>query len=79
MREISIDEIALVDGGIDTVATGLGGAAIMGGAFVSVGAAGTAGMAVGAVGLAAVAPVALVAIGGLAVGYALYEVFTQTQ
>lgn|GEM_PF-6641684 len=77
MRDITVDEIEMVDGGIDTAATGLGGAVLMGGAFASVGAAGTAGMAVGAVGMAAVTPVALVAIGGLAVGYALYEIFAQ--
>lgn len=77
MRTLSFGEVAAVEGGVDAVATGLGGAAIMGGAFASVGAAGTAGMAVSAVGVAAIAPVALVAIGGLAVGYALYEVFAQ--
>lgn len=77
MRDITIEEVGVVGGGIDTVATGLGGATIMGGAFASVGAAGTAGMAVGAVGLGAILPVAAVAIGGLAVGYALYEIFAQ--
>lgn len=77
MRNLSVSEISVVDGGVDTVATGLTGAATIGGAFVSVGTAGTAGMAVTAVGAAAILPVALVALGGLAVGYALYETLSQ--
>lgn len=77
VRELSVFEVEAVDGGVDTVATGLGGAAAIGTGFAMAGSAGTAGMAVTAAGLAAVAPVALVAIGGLAVGYALYEVFSK--